>query len=84
MQELIHEIRMDVNQMNVDFVLSMNACVTKPRVFVSYAKDHDGDVWLCASASDDSLCGNIQVVQDIGMNIVKEYFRNVRACKCGV
>ena len=83
-QELINDIRMDVNQMNLDFVLSMNACVTKPRVFVSYAKDHDGDVWLCASATDDSLCGNIQVMQDIGMDIVKEYFRNVRACKCGV
>ena len=90
-QELKQDVRLDLNQMNIDVCNAVNFSTSTPRGFITYRKrksqNGNEDVWLCVTdvniEGNGTVCGNDAVLESIGRKILKVYFKNVTSCKCG-
>ena len=87
-EELTNDLRMDINQMNLDLAEAVNVCVDRPRVFLTHRRwnNSSGDnVWLCVTGTKEgtTVCGNDDVLERVGREVLKSYFKNVTSCKCG-
>ena len=79
-EELVRDVKMDINQMNLDLVCQINLDLTIPRGFLTYRvmrHQEREEVWL------RGVCGNNEVLERVANNVLKVYFRNVTSCKCG-
>ena len=88
-EELVRDVRMDINQMNLDLVCEINQDLTMPRGFLTYRvmrHQEREEVWLrgeVGASNSGGVCGNNEVLERVANNVLKVYFRNVTSCKCG-
>ena len=77
-EELVRDVRMDINQMNHQLVREVNACLERPRGFLMYRvilRGEVNEVWLRGEVNE--------VLLECAKEVLKVYFRNVTSCKCG-